>query len=81
MTYIKIFDHRYINSRAVEQIFIIKEDTIGDEDGVVWNVEFELLARHERIWVGQFESLEDAQKAVEKMFNKLNICEFVPDLN
>lgn len=77
---IKVFEDRYINSDSIDQIFI-------DKEGTVWNViaitYLDDGVNVSRIWMGQFDTLKEATKAIERMFQALGIMlyEFVPDYN
>lgn len=80
MVMIKVFEDRYINSDSIDQIFI-------DKEGPVWNVTaityLDNSDKNVRIWMGQFDTLKEATKAVERMFLALglHVYEFIPGYN
>jgi hypothetical protein len=83
MAMIKLFGDRYYNLERIDVFLIEPED--DDEDVGVWNVYANSHEGESRTqqWMGQFETKEDACKAVEELMSKIGIqvIEFIPDLN
>lgn len=83
MAMIKLFGNRYYNSDRIDTISIEPED--DDEDIEVWNVYFNSHEGKSRThqWFGQFETKEDASKAIEELMSRIGIqvFEFIPDIN
>lgn len=81
MTMLKIFEDRYINLRLIDQVFITSEKCVMGK--MFYNVEIQLQDQKNQsnLWLGLFDTLEDAQEAVEEIFNDEEIIEFTPTYN
>lgn len=79
MAMIKLFQDFYFNSDLIEYF------TISCEEEFLWDVYalFHDGNKRDRQWFGQFETREDACKAIEKLMKKIGIkvVEFISDLN
>jgi hypothetical protein len=79
MTMLKIWEDRYINTRLIDQACITSEK--GCCGKLFYNVNLTLSCQEGDLWMGQFDSLEYAQEAIEEIFNDDEVIEFVPDYN